>query len=424
VLCFFLFNRTEGANVKRWVFALCIAIIMLMTGLATGQARTQLDGEITVYAAASLTDAFTEIGAAFEEEYFPDVRVTFNFAGSSTLATQIAEGGPAGVFASANAAQMAVAFESGRMTGEPRTFARNRLTVIVPADNPANIISLRDLANPGVILVLAVPGVPVRDYTDTMLDRMAASAAYGPDYRAAVLANLASEEPDVRQVAARVALGEADAGIVYASDVTPDIAEDVITIPIPGAFNTTASYPIALVDDPAHIEVSQLFIDFVLSDAGQAILERWGLLPVRIPPQPTTVRLPDAGLLSVDGQVLDPLLLDVAALTRDYTAQTVDVRGTTTTGVWLYDLLIAASPNTSVDVADDLLSLYVVVTGHDGEQIALGWGEIDPAITASPALIVAGSDTFTLVLPGDRTDARTVTDVGSISLRDAPPLGE
>lgn len=234
-------------------------------------------GTLTVFAAASLADAFEEIALAFEAAH-PGVDVVFNFAGSSTLATQLAEGAPADVFASANARQMTAARDAGRIGGQEQIFARNRLVLIVPADNPAHILTLRDLAAPGIQLVLAAPGVPVRDYADAMLDRMAASPLYGGTYRSAVLANLASEEDNVRQVAAKVALGEADAGIVYLSDVTPDIREQVQTLSIPSRFNTLATYPIAVTNDPVDLDLAQAFVNYVLSDEGQAALNSWGFI--------------------------------------------------------------------------------------------------------------------------------------------------
>lgn len=237
-------------------------------------------GTLTVFAAASLTDAFEAVGAAFEAEN-PIVEVLFNFAGSSTLASQLVQGAPADIFASANNRQMEVAIEGGRIAGMPVIFARNRLVLIVPADNPAGIESLRDLAKAGVQLVVAAPDVPVRDYTDTMLDRLAADAEYGEAYREAVLENIVSEEPNVRQVAAKVALGEADAGIVYLSDATPDITDAVIALPIPDALNTIATYPIAVTNDTANPELAQAFIDFLLADTGQEILAAWNLVSVR-----------------------------------------------------------------------------------------------------------------------------------------------
>lgn len=275
-----------------------ILLLLLLAGLLVlSPAHAQT--ELTVYAAASLTDAFEAIAEAFEEAN-PGVSILYNFGSSSTLANQLVQGAPADIFASANNAQMAVAVEGGRIAGEPRIFARNRLVVIVPADNPAGIESLRYLANDGLHLILAAPEVPVRAYTDTMLERMAADPAYGETYRSAVLANIVSEEPNVRQVSAKIALGEADAGVVYLSDVTPDIADDVTALPIPDAFNTIGTYPIAITDDTPNPELAQGFVDFVLSDAGQAILVEWNFVPA------------DDTALS-DRQVIDPLSLWLTA---------------------------------------------------------------------------------------------------------------
>jgi molybdate transport system substrate-binding protein len=252
---------------------------MIIVGMLalTGSASAQAERRLIVFAAASLTDAFEEIGTAFETAH-PGVDVVFNFAGSSELAAQLAEGAPAEVFASANARQMQIARAAGRVGGWPRTFARNRLVLIVPADNPAHITRLRDLGNDGVLLIIAAPDVPVRDYTDSLLERLAADPAYGETYRQAVYANVVSEEQNVRQVAAKVALGEADAGIVYASDVTPDIAGQVQAIVIDDALNTIARYPIAHTNDAADPELAQAFVCFVLSDAGQDILARWNFV--------------------------------------------------------------------------------------------------------------------------------------------------
>lgn len=259
---------------------LTFVVISLLCVLVMPLHAQSISETLTVFAAASLADAFEEIALSFEAAH-PGVDVVFNFAGSSTLATQLAEGSPADVFASANNAQMTVARDAERIAGDDQTFARNRLVLIVPAENPANILTLRDLAEPGVQLVLAAPGVPVRGYADAMLESMAANPLYGEDYRSAVLANLVSEEDNVRQVAAKVALGEADAGIVYISDVTPDIRDQVRMLYVPNRFNTIATYPIAVTNDAANPELAQAFVDAVLSDEGQAVLESWGF--VRVP---------------------------------------------------------------------------------------------------------------------------------------------
>lgn len=161
------------------------AFLLLRLTPASPPAHAQEPGELIVFAAASLSDAFEEIGAAFEAEN-PGVEVLFNFASSSDLAAQLAEGAPADIFASANARQMTVAREAGRTAGRARIFARNRLILIVPADNPARMTELRDLANDDVQLIVAAPDVPVRTYTDTMLERLAADPTYGEAYRAAV----------------------------------------------------------------------------------------------------------------------------------------------------------------------------------------------------------------------------------------------
>lgn len=231
--------------------------------------------ELTVLAASSLTDAFAEIADLFEARN-PGVRVLMNFAGSSELATQLAEGAPADLFASANMQQMQSAMGAGRITGEAVPFLSNSLAVIVPADNPAGVETLADLANPGVRLISAAPGVPIRDFTEQVLQKAEADPGYGPDFAERVMDNLVSEEANVRQLAAKVALGEADAGIVYKSDVTADIAGQVSAVSIPDAINIVAVYPIAVIDDSAHAGLAQAFIDLVLSDEGQAVLARRG----------------------------------------------------------------------------------------------------------------------------------------------------
>lgn len=240
---------------------------------ASTATSTPESGEIVVLAASSLTNAFDEIAVAFEAEH-PGVDVLNSYASSSDLAIQLVEGAPGDVFASANDKQMGVAATAGRISGEPVTFVTNRLTIIVPADNPAGIESFEDLAKPGVKLVLAAPGVPIRDYSDQSIALMGDA-----DFQAAVYANLVSEEPNVRQVATKVSLGEADAGIVYTSDVTLDIADMVLKVAIPDAQNVLANYPIAVVEGAPAGSLAQQFVDFVLSAEGQAILQKWGFGP-------------------------------------------------------------------------------------------------------------------------------------------------
>lgn len=256
---------------------------MMIAALSLPGWVVRAQDELIVFAAASLTDAFEAIAEAYEAEY-PDVQILFNFGGSSTLAAQIVQGAPADVFASANPQQMQVVIEAERIADEPIIFAQNALVLVVPADNPAEIESVSDLGHAGVALVLAAPDVPIRAYADVVFDRLADDPDFGEGYREAVLANLVSEEPNVRQVMAKIALGEADAGIVYASDVTPDLADAVQVIDIPDEINVVATYPIALMDDTPRPERAQHFVNFVVSQAGQAILNEWGFRSILAPP--------------------------------------------------------------------------------------------------------------------------------------------
>jgi molybdate transport system substrate-binding protein len=246
---------------------------------SSGEATTA-QTSLTVFAAASLTDAFQTISKNFSTAH-PGVDVVFNFAGSQQLAQQIGQGAPADLFASANASQMAVAIESGRVvSGTEQLFVRNRLVVVTPVDNPAGIATLADLAKPGLQIVLATKEVPVGQYALDFLDKAEADGTLGAGYRDAVLANVVSYEENVRTVLAKVTLGEADAGIVYRSDVTPTAAEQVQRIGIPDNLNTIASYPIAPLSDSPHAALAQQFIDYLLSPEGQQILEDAGFMPL------------------------------------------------------------------------------------------------------------------------------------------------
>jgi molybdate transport system substrate-binding protein len=236
-------------------------------------AATQ-DGELNVAAAASLTEAFGELGALFESQN-PGSRLVFNFGPSSGLRTQLEQGAPGDVFASADQAQMDLADANGVIAGEPRVFARNALVLVLPGDNPGRITELADLARPGLRLVTTAPQVPIGAYTRQMLQSMSQDPAYGADFADRVLANVRSEELDVRAVLAKIALGEGDAGVVYATDVTPQIAPEVQVLPIPEVFNVIVTYPIALVQGARQPALGQRFVDLVLSDAGQAVLARY-----------------------------------------------------------------------------------------------------------------------------------------------------
>jgi molybdate transport system substrate-binding protein len=239
---------------------------------ATPEART-----LTVFAAASLTDAFTEIGKNFEAAN-PSVTATFNFAGSQALRTQIEEGAPVDVFASASGKEMD-ALLTGKFIAEgmPRIFLTNKLVVILPPDNPAGLEKLEDLANPGIKLVLAAEEVPVGNYARQALDLM--NGSFGTDLKDKVMANVVSNEDNVKQVVAKVQLGEADAGIVYTSDAVA--APDLKTVEIPLQLNVIARYPIAALADSTNADLAQAFVDYVFSPESQAVLQKWGFAPAK-----------------------------------------------------------------------------------------------------------------------------------------------
>jgi molybdate transport system substrate-binding protein len=236
---------------------------------------------VNVFAAASLTEAFSEIGKQVEAQH-GGVTVVFNFAGSQQLAQQLAEGAPADVFASANQKQMDAVIKSEQVvSGTSQTFLSNRLVLIYPKDNPAKLTQLQDLAKPGLKLVLAAKEVPVGQYALDFLDKTAKDQTFGASFKDNVLKNVVSYENDVKAVLTKVVLGEADAGIVYSSDVVGDNAAKVGQIEIPDALNVIAKYPIAVIKDSTHPDLARSFVDYVLSPAGQAILAKFGFIPVK-----------------------------------------------------------------------------------------------------------------------------------------------
>lgn len=235
-------------------------------------------GDLTVFAASSLTNAFDEIGATLESEN-EGLDITFNYAGSQALVTQLTEGAEADVFASANITQMTKAANAGLIDGDAQAFVGNRLALVVPIDNPAGITGLSDLAGDDISLVLAQPDVPVGQYARQSLCLAGADTAiYGDGFVEAVTGNIVSEEEDVRDVLSRVQLGEADAGIVYVSDYVATEGGGVALIEIPDAVNVVASYPIAPVAG-GNAELAAAFISYVLSPEGQAVLEDYGFQP-------------------------------------------------------------------------------------------------------------------------------------------------
>jgi molybdate transport system substrate-binding protein len=233
-----------------------------------------------VFAAASLTEAFTEMGKRLEV-FHPGLRLRFNFAGSQALRTQLEQGASADVFAAANMAQMSLAKQSGVVQGETPIFIKNRLVAIVPRSNPGQVSAFSDLAKPGLRLILAGPHVPVGHYSRQAIQR--AAADYGADFDERVLKNLVSEEHNVKQVVTKVQLGEADVGLSYISDITPSTQQEVQIIPIPDAYNQIATYPIARLKGAQNPVAAAGFMQFVLSPQGQRIMKSYNFTPIKEP---------------------------------------------------------------------------------------------------------------------------------------------
>ena len=247
-----------------------------------------------VFAASSLAEAFDQIASAYEEGH-PGVAVHLNYAGSQRLRTQLEHGATADVFASADHIQMDRLMASGFLLGPAVQFTTNRLVVIVPKLNgtpseksslarrerehhePGSIYTLEDMAKQGVKLVMALPEVPAGTYARVVIANIGAVPGSSTDYAERVLANVVSMEPNVRSVAQKIALGEADAGIVYWSDgQVQALAGRVRVIPIPEDSNIIARYPVARLTGSVEPDLAEAFIHFLLSSQGQDILLEHG----------------------------------------------------------------------------------------------------------------------------------------------------
>ncbi|RPH61892.1 MAG: molybdate ABC transporter substrate-binding protein, partial [Chloroflexi bacterium] len=233
---------------------------------------------LTVLAAASLTESFTELGKTFEAQN-PGVTVAFSFAGSQQLAQQLDQGAEADVFASASKKYMDAAVTSKRVVKyDAKTFVTNRLVVIFPKDNPAGLQELKDLAKAGIKLDLADKAVPVGQYSLDFLDKAIKDEKFGASFKDDVLKNVVSYETDVKAVVSKVALGEADAGIVYVTDFN-SAADKLGMVDIPDALNSIASYPIAALTDSNYPDLASAFIALVLSPDGQQVMAKYNFIP-------------------------------------------------------------------------------------------------------------------------------------------------
>jgi molybdate transport system substrate-binding protein len=243
--------------------AFATATLVLLGACASpGPVQTPQVRDIAVFAAASLTDAFTKAGDEFAKSN-GRVHLTFNFGSSSTLATQIVNGAPADVFASADEDNMRKVIDAELADGAPTTFAGNRLRIAVARGNPKMIASLADLARPDLVLVLAAPTVPAGKYALESLSK------------AGVVAKPASQEVDVRAVLNKVALGEADAGIVYVTDVL-SAGGRITGVDIPEEAQVVARYPATVVRDARNPVLAHAFVDYLVSPDGQTTVRAFG----------------------------------------------------------------------------------------------------------------------------------------------------
>jgi molybdate transport system substrate-binding protein len=248
------------------------------TAMPEPTAAPAAENELIVFAAASLTEAFKEIGEQFGAAN-GGATVTFNFAGSDQLATQINEGAPADVFASANKTQINNVIKSGGViSGTERAFVRNRLVVVYPKDNPGGLTALKDLAKPGLKIVLANKSVPIGAYSLDFLGKASKLPEYTAEFSPTVMANVVSYEENVRAVLSKITLGEADAGIVYTTDAAT-VADGVGTLEIPDDLNTIATYPIAAITSAKNPDLAKKFVDYVLGPEGQQVLVKYGFIP-------------------------------------------------------------------------------------------------------------------------------------------------
>ncbi|GAB3195247.1 molybdate ABC transporter substrate-binding protein [Geodermatophilus arenarius] len=215
-------------------------------------------GTLTVFAAASLTDVFTDLGQRLEERS-DGLTVQFNFAGSSALATQLTQGAPADVFASANGTQMSVVTDAGLADGDPTVFTANVLQIAVPAGNPAGVTGLADFAREELTLAVCAPEVPCGAASEDVF--AAAGVTPRPD----------TQEEDVRAALTKVELGEVDAALVYATDVVA-AGDAVEAVPFPEAEDAVNDYPLCTLTGAPNPEAARAFVDLVLSEEGQRAL--------------------------------------------------------------------------------------------------------------------------------------------------------
>lgn len=249
-------------TLRRRTFLALAAALPLLAACGGSDDGATGGGSITVGAAASLTASFTELGDAFMAAN-PGTTVTFNFAASSDVVKGINEGAPTDVFASADTKNMDTLVEGAGVAADPQVFATNELQIIVAKGNPKGITGVADLENPDLLVVACSPEVPIGGYTQQVFDA------------AGVTVTPVSLEENVKGIVTKVTLGEADAGVVYRTDVIA-AADKAEGVDIPADINVQATYPIAVTKDASTTDLAKAFVAFVLSADGQRVLAQYG----------------------------------------------------------------------------------------------------------------------------------------------------
>jgi len=263
-----------------FLFSIVVCLLLAACVGSTTSSGTPTESPsvtLNVFAAASLTASFNEIASTYHQMH-PNFTIKPVYNGSQILEQQIASGAPADIFASADTTNMQKASQAG-LVGASQIFVKNRLVVIIPLSNPGKITSLKDLARKGVKIDLAAATVPAGKYSRQALMNLSKSPQYGANYGSTVLANVVSQEDNVKAVVQKVQLGEADAGFVYVTDAY-SASGKVTVIDIPDPYNVIAQYPIAVTKSSPHASDAQAFVAFVLSPAGQAIMKKYQFIPV------------------------------------------------------------------------------------------------------------------------------------------------
>jgi molybdate transport system substrate-binding protein len=261
------------------IVAVLVIAVIIIAAVSLSTPSSPGKTQVTVFAAASLTAVFTEMASDYEKNH-TNVNLSFDFDGSATLKTQLLNGATADIFASADYKNLNAASAAHLMDNSTiQTFAKNRLVVIVPASNPAGITSLTDLTRSGVKIVMGDTTVPIGNYTRTFLKSINNSSSDYTDFQSRFMSNVVSQESVVTSIVTKVSLGEADAGVVYATDART-AGSKVVRVTIPDAYNVIAVYPMGKLAGAAHPTEADGFISYVMSADGQSVMTKYGFITV------------------------------------------------------------------------------------------------------------------------------------------------